>query len=495
MRYLTVFLVIQLLCGQNTIMRVIRRTVVAAAAVGPVDIYTDLNGTTAGTTLTPTILNTGTRGNANQTGWGLTGSGITAAATQANCALGGTVQVDGTNYTVPHTSLSMSVDNSGTLRYVTASPVGSAGFTRMVAMTCVTINTGTLGGSGLWDLIRMNGNISGNVIAQFSTSKCAGSPGIDLETITSGTNNSSCTAVTVGNAYWLVLIWDSTGPNLCVGNTKPCASLSVYDSSFALVGSTLTAENPSGANGVVANVDFGQRESGTSTGVNKFENMMVRWSGGGPALTPNNTTQDPVYWVAQSHNNHGAGGTTTLATTKALEEHAGDVVVVTCSNENASGQTTSVTNTATETFTSAAAVKSAANGQSISQWVTFPSSGHTSQLYTCNFPSSAFSNIDVQILHGGTSYDTGAVGNKASGADSAAGAMTPSTATGTNVQCAYIQSAFAITSGTNYFLLNTSSSNSMGCQLRTNAPNSSQTPTMIHSDTNASMTTVGNYKP
>lgn len=461
-------------------------TAAPASAIGPMDFYVDFAGTTSGTTLTTTILNNGTIGNANKGGWSITGTGLTATTHVANCTLGGSVQIDGTVYPSSHTTLGMAVDNSGTLRYILAAPPAT-GFTQATATACITIGTGTLGGSGLFDMISFIGDTAGKlVIAQLSTSKCGGTLGFDLETTTSGTNNSSCVSATSGNSYWVSLQADY------VGGT---ASMSVYDSSFTLLGS-VTQPNATGEN--IGNIAFGQRESGTSTGSNKFENMMVRYSGGSPyPMGPVNTTQAPVYWVAQSHNNHGSGGTTSLSTTKALDEHAGDTVVVTCSNENASGAATSVTNTAGETFTGPASTKSAANGQSISQWYTAVSADHASQAYTCNWPSSQFSNIDVQILHGAntsTPFDIGAVGNKASGADSATAAFTPSTSTGTNVQCAYIQAGAAITAGTNFRLLRDSTSDSMGCQLRINAPNSSQTGTMIHSNTSASMTTLGNYK-
>lgn len=465
----------------------------AATAIGPVTWFMDGHGTTAGTTVTTTLLNSATLGTELTGQWALTGTAPTFAASQTGCGtLGGTVQVDGTVYAAAHTSLSVSFPNSNTLSYITeAAPAD--GFHRGTLLICHV--AGISAPTGNFDVLEIIGQGGHAIFVQESTLLCGGSLGFTIESVLPGVSNSACIPFTSGNTYWLVFQWDDTNTNCAAG--APCATLAAYDTSFNQLGSS-PVTNPNPANEAIQGVRIGNVTSFTATGTNIWQNPMVAWSAGGPAvLSPTNTTQVPIYWVAQSHNNHGSGTTTTLATTTALDEHAGDTVVVTCSNENASGQTTSVTNTATETFTAAAAVKSAANGQSISQWNTQVASDHAAQTYTCNFPASQFSNIDVEIIHGnGTSpsFDTGAVGNKASGADIASGSFTPSTSTGSNIQCSYIQAGQAITPGTNYLQLNTSATNSMGCQFRANAPNSSQTGTGIHSNTSASMTVVGNYK-
>lgn len=111
----------------------------AAPKIGPVDFYTDLNGTSAGNTITTGILNGGTRGNVNHGGWTITGTGLTTSAHQSGCTLGGSVQIDGTVYATSNPSLSMSVNNSGSLRYITASAATpSVGYTQAVALVCFT---------------------------------------------------------------------------------------------------------------------------------------------------------------------------------------------------------------------------------------------------------------------------------------------------------------------------------------------------------------------
>lgn len=465
---------------------------ITVSGIGPVDIFTDLSCTTNGTTLTNGLLNTAgcTHGIGNTNNWALTGTAPVAVTHKTGCSLGGSVQALGTIYPTSNTALAIAFDNTATGNYASlASPMQVAsGYARVSFLTCFVPSSVTV--TGNMDIIKITGTSGHAIYAQFTPVNCGGTTKFDLETVdTTGVDTSTCSATpSAGSAYWLLLQMDY--PN-------QVATLKVYDSTFTLL-STLspTRAITFSAGETFSSVRIGNESTGTSSGTNAFENTMVRWSGNSPyPLGPVSTTQtDSVYWVTQSHNNKTSAGTT-VATTLALEEQSGDAVVVTCSNENASGQTTGVTNTAGETFTAAAAVKSAANGQSISQWITFPSSNHTSQLYTCTFPSSSFSNVDVQIIHGATSYDTGAVGNTASGANITSGSFTPSTSTGSNVACAYLQAGQNNTTGTNYFMLMSSATNSMGCQFRGSAPNSSQTASMTHASTAASMIVVGNYKP
>src|ERR1051325_3155254 len=204
-----------------------------SAQIGPVDFAVDFHGQSAGSTITTTLLDSSTRGNGNHGGWGVTGTGLTTAAHVANCSNLAAFQVDGTTFAASNTSLSMAVDNTGVLRYVSASlATPTVGFTYHVALACFVINVGTPGGSGLWDLIRVNGSTSGAQIAQYSQSTCGGADGINLEIITAGTTNTACVGITQGTAYWIMVLSD-----YITGNAK----LRVYDGATGVqVGSELT---------------------------------------------------------------------------------------------------------------------------------------------------------------------------------------------------------------------------------------------------------------
>lgn len=467
-------------------------TTAAVNAIGPVDAYIDGAGFVVGTTVTTATLGTSTIGNANMSaGWSLSVSPITGEAGAAtHCGLLGSVQVNGTTYTTAHASQAISYDHTQTLRNVRNGMGATSNNVYNVFSMGGCLVTGppsvAQGSAVLFDDIYIADDGGHYAALQLNNGNCGGSAvyGINLETNPSGvTTHSTCITLTPTSTYWYSVFVDWI---------TPTAKFAIFDSTGTQVGTTITATMATGAG--FSELRIGNNETGTATATSYFENTFIRFSGGAPfPLGPKNTTQDPVYWVAQSHNNKTSAGTT-VATTKALDVPANSCQVVTCSNENGSGQTTGVTNTAGDTFTAAAAVKSAANAQSISQWVSCGNAAHTGQTYTCTFPSSSFSNIDVQLLGGATAYDTGAVGNVASGANSTTASFTPSTSTGTNVACAYIQAGFPMTAGTNYQLLNASGTNSMSCELRTNAPNSSQTASMTHANTSASMIVVGNYK-
>lgn len=460
----------------------------AASGIGPVDFFVDLACTTATTALTVPILNSCTHGNANHGGWGITGTGLTAATHVSNCGLLGSISVDGTTYAIANTSLAMAVDNTGVLRYISASAATpNVGYTRAIAASCITLNTGTLGGTGLWDLIRMNGNVSGAVIPQFSTSKCAGTPGINLETITGATNNSACitTGFSVGSSYWYITLWDSV-----VGT----AQFALFDNTGTQVGSTLTGTQVTAD--VIGSVDFGQRESGTSTGSNTFENIYVRWSGASTyPVGPANTTQTPVYYIAKSLiNNTGSG--TALQTTKTIDVPAGATVIVATFSENASMTVTAPTDIgSTNTFTHCVAcdVTLAANGRGEIWYVTNATTKAADQ-FTCNTNASTFRNCAAVVLSAG-SFDTGAVGTTSAGsADCTTASFTP-TLNAAVVDFAYITAGVVYASGTNYNLLNTNGTSSFASQLRTSVPNASQTATMVQANTSTKWCSAISIKP
>lgn len=450
--------------------------------IGPLDFLAPMFSSGPGTTLTAAIMTAGTFGAGNTGAWGITGSGMTVSTHQANCGLGGSVTVSGVTYPIENFSQSMSVDNSGTLRYITeATPV--AGYNRATALVCLTVGTGTLGGSGLLDIVRMNGSVSGAVIAQISTAvKCGGTLGINLETIAAGTSNTSCVTITTGNTYWLSLNWDGVAQT---------ASLSIYDNTFAQVGSTLTANSATNvAAATIASVDYGNRESGTTTGSNIFENMMGVWSGGSPTtLGPKNTTQtSPIYMVSKVFNTTALPGGATTTVSPAINLPAGLTNVVWNSYENAAGTTSGCTDTAGNTYTQVTTVNLATQGHG-EIWTAKNTIANPANIVTCTHTSSTFRNIIVIATAGASltaPVDVSAVGTAAAGnANVTTGPFTPTTSTGSVVACGYITAGQVLTPGTNYYMINGNSTTSVGCELRPNAPNSSQTATLIQANTSS----------
>lgn len=438
--------------------------------IGPADFYTDLAGTTAGTTLTTTILNNGTIGNANHGGWTITGTGLTAATHVSNCTPGGTIQIDGTIYPTNHTTLAMAVDNSGTLRYITAT-TPSTGYTQAVQLVCFTPQTGA-SPTGIFDILSINGDTGSQVLAQLSTTNCAGSLGFDLETV-SPTAASSCISATSGTSYWLLLFADYVAGS---------AKLAIYDTSYNQIGSTLTLTAGTGQN--VGSIRYGQVQTGTSTGSNTFEYMFNRWTADQVfPFGPVTTTEVPVYWIAKSLI-QGSGSASSTATTKAVEVHTGDTIVVAMSSENASMTVSSVADSgASNTFSVAAGCKvSLATQGAMEVWRATNAVAGT-YTFTANHTASTFRNLGVMVMAAST-FDLCGVGTTAAGnADCVTAAFTPTTSNGSVVSFAYITAGAALTQGTNYSLLNTSATTSFGSQIRVNAPKSSQTATMVQANT------------
>lgn len=461
-------------------------------SIGPMDAYTDLHGTTAGTTITTTILNTGTLGIANTANWGISGTAPVVAAHQSSCALLGTPQIDGTIYATSHTSLAASFANAAGFDFITVS-TPTAGYDRASFFGCVTINLSGI--SGLFDIARLHGNGAGHlVVAQLSTLKCAGTLGWDLETTSAtGTHNSACITATSGSTYFFSGYWDTVTSN---------AALAIFDSTGAQVGSTLTATGTDVGTGEdIGSIDFGNAEAGTASGSNVLEQMMVRWSGGSPGIiNPINTPQASVYWVAQSHVNYTntSGNHTSITTTKTLDLNTGDTAIGSCSSETATAAPSAMSDSGGDTFTCPAGLKpSLANGQSMAQCNSPISTPHTGVTFTCTLTASQFINLDIQILHGAnatTPFDSGGVENKASGANNTLSTFTPGTATGANVICAYMQQSGLMTAGTGNYLLRTNTSDSMGCEMQISVPASAQTPVINHATGAASMASGGNYK-
>lgn len=488
------WLIVQPVCAQYVPVN-FNKGATAPNFVAFADVFLDLSCTTATTTITTTILNNAgcTHGIANSTTWGtITGTAPIAVAHTTTMTLGGIVSVDGTQFTTSNPSLGMTFDNTTGNNFITLGvPIGS---NRGVVLVGYTPSFGTI--TGVKDVVVLVGSNGHKGVVQISSGNCGGTVGFDLEesvgSTTTAAGGANCPHPTSATSYFLALGTDFRAGSL---------DLNVYDSTWACVscGAMFLRSIGFTAGETVQSLILGNNAAGTTTGTDKFENLVARWSGE-PLfpMTPSTNVQDPVAWVAQSHNNYTntSGTHTTLASTKVLEEHAGDVIHVTCSSE-VNSVPTGVTNTAGETFTKNTGSETTGNTQSMSSWKTCASAGHTSQLYTCAVAASQFINIDVQIIHGsGTTcptFDTAQVTNQTSGATIVSPAFTPSTATGIDIAACYIQSAVAMTADANFFLNEVSSVNSTLVEVRTNAPNSSQTASCVGTS-GTSMLTVSNYK-
>lgn len=446
-------------------------SVVVSGGIGPVDAFTDLHGTTAGTTLTGTILNTGTHGNVAG-GWAVTGSGVKAATHVSACGLLGTVSVDGTVYATTNTSLAMSTDNTQTLQIATYS-MPSTGYLQTATTVCFTPNIGTFGGSGVFDVVRVSQNDGTSQIIQYSQSNCGGTAGFDLEVTVPATSASTCVSSPTGTSVWIMLLTD---------NRSGGSQMHIFSATGTLIGTKSMVQATSSD---VSTVIFGNDQTGTSTGVNTFENMLVRNTGVVPyPLGPATTTQDPVYWIAKSLTNGTAAGTS-IFTTKSVDTPAGSTVIAAFSSENDSMNVNSVVDTSHGAMTHCLTcdVSLPGNGSMAIYYETNVSAA-AGVVVSASMASSPFRNLAVVVLSAGT-FDIGAIGTTSSGADVTTAVGTPAS----NATCTafgYITAGVAFSAGPNMQMGNTSSVSSFAFDMRKMPPISSgQTMTLVQANTSS----------
>lgn len=448
--------------------------------IGPVDFLTDLSCTTPGTAITAAILNTAacTHGIGNTGNWAVSGTGTVVAAHVSNCALGGVPYVNAFPYSTNNPSLSFSFDNTTTLNIATIG-VPTVGYFQGTFITCFTPTVGAI--TGVMDWFRINGQAGGAfALLQISTSNCAGSVlGVDLETNPGGVAGATaCISVTSGNSIWAIVNWDGIGGN---------AQANLYDSSFNQIGSTLTRAITATD---LASLIIGNDQSGTTTGVNKQENVMADWTAGAAfPVGPKTTTQvSPVYFVSKTFNTTALSGAATTTVSPAINLLAGQTNVVWNSYENAAGTTSGCVDTAGNTYTQATTVTLATQGHG-EIWTAKNTIANPANVVTCTHTSSTFRNIFVTAVAGASltaPVDVSAVGTAAAGnANVTTGPFTPTTSTGSVIACGYITAGVALTPGTNYYQINTSTTTSAACEFRPNAPNSSQTASLTQANTSS----------
>jgi hypothetical protein len=395
--------------------------------------------------------------------------------------------VSGVPYAPNVASQAISFDNTTTLNIITES-TPSVGYNRVWVLFCHVVGTSTFGGSNVMDVVRISGNAGHANVMQEDTTNCGGTLGINLEAVTAGGSaHTSCISVTNGQLIWGTLLWDSiTSTTVGSCSATQCGILTLYDSNFNSLGTLALAQQ---ANEDVSGIIWGNDQTGTSTGVNLFENLAAIWScGGPPTLSPNNTTQSPVYCISKVFNTTALSGASTTTVSPAINLIAGVTNVVWNSYENASGTTSGCTDTAGNTYTQAATVNLATQGHG-EMWVAKSTIANTANIVTCTHTSSTFRNIFVTAIGGAnltTPVDVTGTGTQAAGsANVTTGSFTPTTSTGSVLACGYITAGVTMTTGTNYFLLNTNSTTSVACEFRASAPNSSQTASLTTANTSS----------
>lgn len=460
--------------------------------VGPLDFFTDLSVGGINDAITAALLNSGTIGNGNTGQWAVSGTGTKIVASQSGCApLGGSVTLGGVTYPIEHPSQAVSFDNTTTLNIITES-TPSVGYNRGTVVFCHVVGATTFGGSNVMDVVRISGNGGHANVMQEDTTNCSGSLGINLETVTGTSQHTPCVLVTTGTTIWGTLLWDSITSTTVVPTVgsnctaTQCAVLTLYDTSFSQLGIMALGQQ---ANEDISGVIFGNDQTGTSTGVNIFQNLGMIWSGGGaPTLSPKSTTQSPIYFISKVFNTTALSGAATTTVSPAINLAAGLTNVVWNSYENASGTTSGCTDTAGNTYTQATTVNLATQGHG-EVWVAKNTIANPANIVTCTHTSSTFRNIFV-VAVGGASLtapvDVTATGTAASGnANVTSGSFTPGATTDSVIAFAYITAGVTMTAGTTAFLINTNSTTSVASEFRASSGTSSQTMNFIQANTSS----------
>lgn len=453
------------------------------SALGPADSYMNCNTSSPGTTLTTTILNNCTQGNGNLGGWTLSSTitGVTVSATAH--AMPGSTLVNGVLFPTSTTSQSISVDHTaGGARYWQGAV--PAGFRQITLAGWITYGPTqeSQGSAGLFDyLVTFSAATAKYAALQLNDGNCGGAAvyGLNIETNRSGTTHSSCLAITPGATYWTSLTNDYNA-----GTTVA----RVYDTSFALVG-TISDTMSTGED--IQSLRIGQNETHAIANTSVFENFLISFSGqaSSPIGPVTSTLPGSVYFISKIFNTSALSGSSTTTVSPSVALLAGQTNAVFVTMENASATVSGCTDTAGNTYTQAATVNLATQGHA-EIWVAPNTTANAANVVTCTHTASTFRGIIVNSIGGAntsTPVDTGhtATGTQASGADVTTGSFTPSTSTGSVLACGYITSGVALTPGTNYAGINTNSTTSSACEFRPSAPSSSQTASLIQSNTSS----------
>lgn len=489
----------------NTNSSVLSSTYTITSPLGPVDSFVNCNTSSPGTTLTTTILNNCTQGNGNLGGWTNSGAytGFTIAAHQTGCTLGGGVRVNGTSFQTSTTSQAIAFDNSLSVPRYISNTTGAVGFSQAEIAGCFIPGPATTVAASnkifdAWTIIGPSGTFS---VMQLNTGTCGGAGGagvygvgLHYQDAGGGSVLTGCITMVPGTAYWCSLHAD-------FANGTP--HLSCYDgSTHAQVGSTInavTTPTKTGTAGAAISFRVGNNEVGTDTATTYFENLVLSFSGqANSPIGPTSTSFSAPFLVSKTFNATALSGSSTTTASSAIELPAGVTNAVFISMENASATVSGCADTAGNTYTQSATVNLAANGHG-DIWTAVNTTANASNVVTCTHTASTFRNIFVNAIGGANPtapVDTGhtATGTTSSGADVTTGSFTPSTATGSVLACGYITAGQALLAGTNYAGINTSATTSASCAFRYAAPSSSQTASLIQSNTSSKWMLAVPYK-
>jgi hypothetical protein len=238
---------------------------------GTMDMWLQMNTSSPGTTLTPTILANGTVSGTAFTWQTCVGSGscsnttssaFTVAASQGG--MGGSITVNGTTYPVGTTTQTLALSPGTSFVFAeTFSP--PSGHQQVVAngyYTAGTAVTNNMDLLGLWDV---NGN--------WAVMQAQASGGVAIET-GQPTARSSTIALTAGHRYAFSLLFDEI---------NGLGKLAMFDPSngYAQVGSTVTSVMPTGSvagNFYLGHISIGNSETGSSSSTIYFEDLMIDWT-------------------------------------------------------------------------------------------------------------------------------------------------------------------------------------------------------------------------
>lgn len=451
--------------------------------LGPFDSYIDMNCSGPGTLLTATNLNCGTLNLGDTGGWTISPtSGMTVTGLPAGCSLGGSVLIKGATYPIEHSTQGFAYDHTNTIKVANIAAL-TDGYTQRTEFGCIKFGPPSVaqGSAVLFDYIVIAGNPGGKYAAlQLNNGNCGGAAvyGVNIETGPGSILHSTCLPITPTATYWYSFFVDFTAGT---------STLYLWDSSFVAVGN-ISRSLTTGDSFTVTR--FGNNEAGTAAGTSSvFANMLGQSSGGSyqPLGPQNTTTLPPVYLYSKNVNLAALAGSASSTASAAINLPSGLTNVIWWSSENAASTVSSITDTAGNTYTSNAACKVTLATQGRGEfWWSTTALGNAANVVTINHTASTFRNYGVFAYAGANTaspFDVCATGTTNVGsADVTTATFTP-ILNDAVLQGAYITAGALYSHGTNHQLINSSGTTSAGYQQRVNAPNSSQTATMVNANT------------
>jgi len=320
-------------------------------AFSPVDLFIDMNGEPAGTTVTSANLTAATEGTSID--WASVTSDETFAASQV--ALPGSLSIiGGTAYGCGYATQSLAVNEAAS--FPTSIMNFDNGDTQVVASGWIINLPPNQGGAGdLYDYVTLEGEAAnaGSVVqVQPGTGESCGAYGMELESYSGGsggTSHSPCLPITPGSTVFFSVYVNYGSSGNCNGTgsgnvNAPCEGLHVYTTN----GTTFTEVGT----GVAVALDgtdtlgrmlIGNDENATFSGTSYFQNIMIDYTnhvwpnlptGGG--TSGGTTGSGTSYTLTASTAGTGSG---TLGGTNCSSGSYASGTTITCTETPASGST------------------------------------------------------------------------------------------------------------------------------------------------------------